>query len=237
MKVDPADLALWRDTVRAGLSAFVEQTMTRHLGADWRARDSKIRSGTLDTHALLSVMIRNWGPIFSQHLARTERSHADLALQFRNRMAHEQEISDDDLTHALDIGARLLSAIGAEAESNRLESRRDALLSKRYAAAPIKTPGHEPKAKGQAESSREKVMSVTAEQRAAYQSNPDNKIWKQWVDDRVCVDGKMDLERLYSLAREYGITKRYDGLNPGQQRMNIGNQLRRRVPKELWSKS
>ena len=57
------------------------------------------------------------------------------------------------------------------------------------------------------------------------------------MDERICVDGKMDLERLYALAREYGIIKRYDTLNPGQQRINIGNQLRRRVPSALWKKA
>jgi hypothetical protein len=45
-------------------------------------------------------------------------------------------------------------------------------------------------------------------------------------------DGTLDLEKLYSVARRYGIEKRYDQLNPGQQRVNIGVMLRTRVPKE-----
>ena len=39
MSPDPADLRLWQDAMRQGLTAFVERTMLRHVGADWRARD------------------------------------------------------------------------------------------------------------------------------------------------------------------------------------------------------
>ncbi|MCU0883294.1 MAG: hypothetical protein MUF14_11580, partial [Hyphomonadaceae bacterium] len=54
-----------------------------------------------------------------------------------------------------------------------------------------------------------------------------------WLDRQVrAPDGKLDLERLYEVAQRFGIAKRYDHLNPGQQRMNIGVMLRSRVSEE-----
>jgi hypothetical protein len=39
----------------------------------------------------------------------------------------------------------------------------------------------------------------------------------------------VDLEKTYALAEANGCTKRWDHLNPGQQRMNAGNAIRRQV--------
>lgn len=55
-----------------------------------------------------------------------------------------------------------------------------------------------------------------------------------WLKSQV-TDGerKLDLNRLYEVAARYGIgdIERYKSLNPGQQRMSIGNRLRSLVPK------
>ena len=47
----------------------------------------------------------------------------------------------------------------------------------------------------------------------------------------------MDLERLHDVALRYGIDRReeYAQLNPGQQRMNLGNILRRVVPEQVYA--
>lgn len=60
-----------------------------------------------------------------------------------------------------------------------------------------------------------------------------------WLNKQVRDEnGALLLDRLYAIAKKYGIEKRYDNLNPGQQRMNIGVQLRKLVePKEYASVS
>ncbi len=76
-------------------------------------------------------------------------------------------------------------------------------------------------------------MRVTREQREAWAANTATGPLNRWVDEQARdEDGAFDLERLYALAERYGVNKRveYAHLNAGQQRMNLGNILRRVIP-------
>lgn len=78
--------------------------------------------------------------------------------------------------------------------------------------------------------SRDRTMKITPEQRQAWIERTAKSPFNIWLDQQVRTpDGKLNLERLYEVARQHGIEKRYDHLNPGQQRMNIGVMLRSRI--------
>lgn len=75
-------------------------------------------------------------------------------------------------------------------------------------------------------------MQVTPEQRKSWRENTAQSPFNQWLDGQVRrADGSLDLARLHQIARSHGIEReqQYAHLNPGQQRMNIGNLLRRVV--------
>jgi hypothetical protein len=73
----------------------------------------------------------------------------------------------------------------------------------------------------------DRTMKISREQREAWLRRTANSPFNAWLDKQVKnPDGTLDLEKLYSVARRYGIEKRYDQLNPGQQRVNIGVMLR-----------
>jgi hypothetical protein len=58
-----------------------------------------------------------------------------------------------------------------------------------------------------------------------------NSPFNRWLDPQVKnANGTLDLDKLYAVARRWGITERYDHLNPGHARMNIGVKLRTAVP-------
>jgi hypothetical protein len=79
-------------------------------------------------------------------------------------------------------------------------------------------------------------MKITREQREAWIKNTKNSPFNVWLDQQVKdKQGILDLDRLYQLARAYGIEKRYDNLNAGQQRMNIGVQLRKLVDPSVYA--
>jgi hypothetical protein len=81
----------------------------------------------------------------------------------------------------------------------------------------------------------ERPMKISREQREAWIKNTANSPFNVWLDRQVKQpDGTLDLEKLYKVAQRYGIEKRYDRLNPGQQRMNIGVMLRTHVPPEEY---
>jgi hypothetical protein len=81
----------------------------------------------------------------------------------------------------------------------------------------------------------ERSMKITREQRDAWLANTAKSDFNVWLDGQVKrPDGTLDLENLYAVAGNYGIDKRYDRLNPGQQRMIIGVMLRKRVPEDAY---
>ncbi|MBG7616138.1 hypothetical protein IWC96_12745 [Brevundimonas sp. BAL450] len=81
-------------------------------------------------------------------------------------------------------------------------------------------------------------MEISREQRAHWTERTAQSPFNLWLADRTRgADGRLDLDRLYTLAAEYGVDARgdYPDLNPGQQRMNVGNRLRARVPAEAYA--
>lgn len=81
-------------------------------------------------------------------------------------------------------------------------------------------------------------MKITPEQRTSWVERTAQSPFNRWLADKTRgADGRFDLEKLHLLAGDYGLEKRtdYDGLNPGQQRMNIGNALRSRVPASQYA--
>lgn len=80
---------------------------------------------------------------------------------------------------------------------------------------------------------RDRTMRITREQRQAWLERTAKSPFNEWLNARVRrTDGKLDLEKLYSVAADYGINDcgAYKHLNPGQQRMTIGIKLRALVP-------
>jgi len=78
-------------------------------------------------------------------------------------------------------------------------------------------------------------LKITAEQREEWKLNTADSPFNRWLNARVSIaGGGLDLERLYNLAKRYGIDKEtaFSHLNPGQQRMIVGNMLRRRVSQD-----
>lgn len=77
----------------------------------------------------------------------------------------------------------------------------------------------------------------SADQRAAWLATTRQSDFNLWLDAQVKDgDGTLNLAKLYRVAEEHGVKERYDHLNPGQQRMNIGNRLRKRVDPKLYKK-
>lgn len=76
-------------------------------------------------------------------------------------------------------------------------------------------------------------MKITPEQRTSWAERTANGPFNRWLSDQINdANGHFSLDRLHAVAASYGIEKsvEYESLNPGQQRMNLGNALRRKVP-------
>lgn len=71
-----------------------------------------------DTQGLLKTMVDNWMSVFRYVLGSVERSYVGELLNVRNKWAHEEVFTSDDVYRALDTMQRLLEAIseGQKAE-------------------------------------------------------------------------------------------------------------------------
>lgn len=136
------------------------------------------------------------------------------------------EIGEDRIKQMIGHMARqVMEAIGYEVERTGLRITRESLFS---SAARYRRPGED----------RDRSMKITREQRDAWLRKTAASPFNRWLDRQVKrPDGSIDLERLYAVARKFGIDKRYDHLNPGQQRMNIGVMLRTRVPDKEYAEA
>lgn len=85
--------------------------------------------------------------------------------------------------------------------------------------------------------SRDRSMRITPEQRQAWLQKTAESPFNVWLNSQVRNErGQLDLEKLYAVARRHGVERpeRYERLNPGQQRMTLGLQLRSRVKPEEY---
>jgi predicted AAA+ superfamily ATPase len=122
------------DELKSALLPFVEEILTE---AAKGPRKDEVRLAVeecevrvvdgkphWDTQALLRMMIKLWGSLFTHRFPQTERSRmrslVGEANDIRNRYAHEMPFSYDDTYRDLDTLGRVAEAIGADASAGRL---------------------------------------------------------------------------------------------------------------------
>lgn len=87
--------------------------------------------------------------------------------------------------------------------------------------------------RGEPGGSQRQTMLINPEQRQAWLERTASEPFNEWLNSQVRDEvGRLDLRKLHAVARRFGVDKegQYAHLNPGQQRMNIGNALRPLVP-------
>jgi hypothetical protein len=85
-------------------------------------------------------------------------------------------------------------------------------------------------------SNEEKAMYISADSRKKWMEKTANSPFNSWLNRQVKnADGTLNLDKLYEVARRWHIEERYEHLNAGQIRMNIGVRLRKTVPVAEYS--
>jgi predicted AAA+ superfamily ATPase len=129
------------ELLRAGLAPFVERELKNRHGKYWI---STVTSGWrheltwhdddtahLDIAALLKLMWEQWNDVFRATLGFAERSLVSELREWRNKWAHQEPLSSDDVYRVLDSAARLLAAISAP-QADELERMKLELLRLRF---------------------------------------------------------------------------------------------------------
>lgn len=129
------------ESLRMGLAPFVERELKVALdgGAQLHALSQFIqdpnfkdkRIADWDTAALLRSMVENWNEVFGATLSRADRNVVFELRGHRNRWAHQEQFTSDDVYRVLDSTERLLKAVSAP-ESTEIEKAKLELLRLRF---------------------------------------------------------------------------------------------------------
>ena len=117
-----------------GLGPYVLDRMNNAIAAGHYQPTDTDAMGEVagDVAAMLRVMIAAWNDVFRDCLGPAERSLVSEIREIRNRWAHQETFDDDDLDRALDSMGRLLAAVGASREADRVNRAKHRLRIQRY---------------------------------------------------------------------------------------------------------
>ena len=118
----------------AGLGPYIVGRLRDAAGRGQYVPDDVDAIGDVesDVAVMLRVMAAGWNEIFRDYLGPIERSLVSEIRETRNRWAHLESFDEDDLDRALDSVGRLLTAIGAQAEGDRVHKAKHRLRRRRY---------------------------------------------------------------------------------------------------------
>jgi len=119
----------------AGLGPYVAAKLREGAGMGRYVPNDVDTGGDVegDVSLMLKVMATGWNEVFRDHLGPIERSLVSEIRETRNRWAHQEPFDDDDLDRALDSIGRLLKAVSAGPEAERVHEAKHRLRRKRYA--------------------------------------------------------------------------------------------------------
>ena len=118
----------------AGLGPYVVDKMTNAVAAGRYQPTDASAVGEIagDVAVMLRLMAAAWNDVFRDCLGPVERSLVSEIREIRNRWAHLETFDDDDLDRALDSIGRLLAAVGAVKEADRVNRAKHRLRIRRY---------------------------------------------------------------------------------------------------------
>jgi predicted AAA+ superfamily ATPase len=127
------------DLLRDGLRPFVEREMKAVHGEAWEKTaeqgfaNMKFKGGIKwnDLANCLGVMINEWSRVFERTLGRAEKNAVHALKDTRNKWAHGETFSSDEVYRALDNAGLLLTAISAP-QSEEIEKAKMELLRTRF---------------------------------------------------------------------------------------------------------
>ena len=117
-----------------GFSSFVERELQSVFAKDWKDQIDGGYSKTVDwdTTRLINTLLAHWNQVFAKTLGNSDRSLAHEIRDFRNKWAHQQKFSYDDVYRALDSIGRLLTAVSAGEHASEIEKQKQEILRVRF---------------------------------------------------------------------------------------------------------
>ena len=120
------------DQLAAGLLPYVSLQLYNSVGSDWQDRLPPQANNLQDVSVLLKLFMEHWGLVFKKLLSNSDRAYVSELLEARNKWAHAEAMSSDDVDRYLDTAVRLCRNINASDQAEAIRSLREELQQQVY---------------------------------------------------------------------------------------------------------
>ena len=101
------------DELRDGLLPFISRELREKVGNNWLNQQPSNLNNLQDISVLLGLFMEYWNSIFKKILSHSDRAYISELKEARNKWAHAQTMSSDDVDRYLDTAIRLCRNINA----------------------------------------------------------------------------------------------------------------------------
>ena len=115
------------DEVRDALLPFISNELSSKIGLGWESKLPTNANNLQDISILLGLFMEYWNTIFKKILSQSDRAYISELKEARNKWAHSQPMSSDDVDRYLDTSIRLCKNINAFDQSEVIRRIRDEL--------------------------------------------------------------------------------------------------------------
>ena len=115
------------DSLRDGLLPYISNQLDKNLNSSWQNDLPTYSSNLQDISVLLGLFMEHWRNIFKRLLSDSDRAYISELKEARNKWAHSEPMSSDDVERYLDTAIRLCKNINAVKESESIRLIREEL--------------------------------------------------------------------------------------------------------------
>ena len=115
------------DQLRDGLLPYLSRELYQGLGTNWQDNLPPYANNLQDVSVLLGLFMEHWGAIFKRLLSQSDRAYVSELKEARNKWAHSEPFSSDDVDRYLDTAIRLCRNISAPEQAEAIRELREEL--------------------------------------------------------------------------------------------------------------
>ena len=121
------------DQLRDGLLPYISRQLYDNLGSNWQDRLDPRNSNLHDVAVLINLFIDHWQAVFRKPLSQSDRAYVSELKEARNKWAHSEPLSSDDVDRYLDTAVRLCRNINASEQADAIRAMREELQQQVFA--------------------------------------------------------------------------------------------------------
>jgi hypothetical protein len=115
------------DQLRDALLPYISGQLYDNVGTNWQDRLPPQANNLQDVSVLLGLFMEHWQTVFKRLLSQSDRAYVSELKEARNKWAHSEAMSSDDVDRYLDTAVRLCRNINASEQAEAIRTMREEL--------------------------------------------------------------------------------------------------------------